>query len=197
MPGDEIINEEPRAILNGLLPAIVDIFPMAASMAASDWFAYMMMAVSGLEDNANSGDPNQPAADAALLAGISEAAFYLWMQRGQTEAERLEAEPRAKPKASEAPFVEFLEAIKKAKPLRKRALLGRIGTASADPKSWQAAAWLLERSYPEEFGEQRKILLAAERELEKALDQLHDRLSPEAYADIVAVLAGENSQAAN
>lgn len=89
--------------------------------------------------------------DSAALAGISESAFYEWIQRGEAELERLAKNPRARPRENERPFVEFAEAVKRAVPTRKRALVSTIRLASH--RQWQAAAWLLERLHPGEFGQ--------------------------------------------
>ena len=37
--------------------------------------------------------------------------------------------------------------------------------AVTDPKRWQAAAWLLERQYPEEFSQHRRVSAEAEVDL--------------------------------
>jgi hypothetical protein len=99
-------------------------------------------------DSISLGLPNK---DAAILNGIDEGSFYNWMLRGEKEYNRLIAHPRAKPKEREAPFLEFFKYIKGAIPRRKSSLLSRIHAASADSRTWQAAAWLLERLHPDEF----------------------------------------------
>lgn len=121
--------------------------------------------------------------DAAVLAGIGESTYYIWLARGEKEIERLAASPRAQPRQREAPFVEFAKAIKGAVPVRKRLLIGRIQQASRGGETttetrrkvvggrvveeitvirqtepqWTAAAWLLERMHPEEFGRRQQI----------------------------------------
>ncbi len=59
---------------------------------------------------------------------ISEETFYQWIKE----------------------YPEFGESIKRARTANKAALLAKI--QKAGEKSWQAYAWLLERSYPQEFG---------------------------------------------
>lgn len=49
---------------------------------------------------------------------------------------------------------ELSEALKKADSQRKAALLSRI--IGASDTSWQAAAWLLERRYPEEYAKPKR-----------------------------------------
>jgi hypothetical protein len=65
---------------------------------------------------------------AAMAAGISERTFYEWREK----------HPR------------FLQAIEKATSEMRRANIEYI--AKKAPTTWQAAAWLLERRFPNEFG---------------------------------------------
>lgn len=73
---------------------------------------------------------------AAAQAGIGESTFYLWMSKGR--------------KKKGKPYVEFLASIKKAESDFIQRNAKRI-EAKADG-SWQAAAWLLERRFPDEYG---------------------------------------------
>jgi len=52
---------------------------------------------------------------AAAIGHIHYDSFNNWRKRGQAEIERLRDNPRARPKKSEAPFVEFFEAVQRAK----------------------------------------------------------------------------------
>lgn len=88
---------------------------------------------------------------AAAHAGIGESTFYAWLDRGRKELARLAASSRAKPKASETPFVEFLEAIQKAQADAETRNVALIAKAAQDG-TWTAAAWWLERKYPERWG---------------------------------------------
>ena len=51
---------------------------------------------------------------ACEFIGVSEQTIYNWMARGSAEVLRLENNPRSKPLAKEAPFVEFFRQVKKA-----------------------------------------------------------------------------------
>lgn len=82
---------------------------------------------------------------AALRGGISYATFHNWMKRGEAE---------------EAPYVDFFKAIKEAEGEGAYTLLQKINTAANE--SWQAAAWILERRYPEMYGRQRVELTGKE-----------------------------------
>ncbi len=73
--------------------------------------------------------------DSCDFAGISYETFTVWMG------------DKKKP--------EFSEAIKKAEMACKQRNIARIQNASK--KSWQAAAWWLERKHPEEFALRYKV----------------------------------------
>lgn len=80
---------------------------------------------------------------AALHAGISVATFYRWMKEGEAaEAEEIPA--------SESRAREIREAVQNAEASGELHLLAIIKEQA--PKSWQAAAWILERKYPNKWG---------------------------------------------
>ena len=88
--------------------------------------------------------------DAALSADVTYTSFRNWMVRGQAEFKRMKAAGfRSKPHKREQPYFEFFTAIKKAKSKGKAKLVKTIFQHAA--MSWQAAAWLLERRYPDQF----------------------------------------------
>lgn len=74
---------------------------------------------------------------ACEAAGIDDATFYRWLERGAT---------------GKAPYREFREGIKKAKLVAKQSMVQTILAAASDPKYWTAAAWWLERRFPAEWG---------------------------------------------
>ena len=87
---------------------------------------------------------------ACAYVGINKTTFYDWMKRGAREKERLERNTNARPKKSEATFVELSNAIEKAlaqAEIRDVAIIGK-----AAEENWQAAAWRLERKFPERWG---------------------------------------------
>lgn len=67
--------------------------------------------------------------DAAILSGISEAIFYEWLK--------------------DSSKVEFLECIKKAQSEFKKQLEIRVQKAA--DVTWQAAAWMLERRFKDDY----------------------------------------------
>lgn len=104
---------------------------------------------------------------ACLSAGIHESTGYRWLQRGEAEMQRLDNDSRARPKAEEAVFVDFCKAVKEAaaeaeneyvaliKHAAKGTLIRTDGTRVPYEGQWQAAAWWLERRFPDKWGRQR------------------------------------------
>lgn len=73
--------------------------------------------------------------------GICEATWHRWLAVGKQSKVGIQRE--------------FLEAIKRAEAEQQRRLLATIEAASV--KSWQAAAWLLERQYPRDYALTNKL----------------------------------------
>jgi hypothetical protein len=87
---------------------------------------------------------------AARYAGVSIAQFYVWMQRGRAERDRLAGDPKAKPNTAEAKYLSLVEAVEEAQAeaeVRNVALIQRSAQST-----WQAAAWWLERKMPAKWG---------------------------------------------
>lgn len=75
---------------------------------------------------------------AAETAGIGRSTFDDWIRRGDSDAEK------------DKPYRELREAVEQARAEAEARHVALIARASS--KSWQAAAWLLERQYPERWG---------------------------------------------
>jgi hypothetical protein len=71
------------------------------------------------------------------LAGVSYQSLRNWIARGGQE--------------TEGEYFDFLDALKKAEAQAEAVCLQRIHKA-AQGGQWQAAAWILERRYPEQWG---------------------------------------------
>ncbi len=103
---------------------------------------------------------------AAAAAGVSASTVHAWLRRAEDH-----------PEDCGSPFLEFLEAVEKA---RAEAELDAIRTIrEAAPRSWQAAAWYLERSYPKRWGRQApepSPKLASDGQPAISIAQLHDLL---------------------
>lgn len=69
----------------------------------------------------------------AAALGVHESTFYTWCNKPKSDKQR-----------------EFSEALKKAEADYENALLAVVMKAGKD-KDWKAAAWLLERKYPERY----------------------------------------------
>jgi hypothetical protein len=74
---------------------------------------------------------------AARYAGVTYDTFRNWMVRGEKELARL-AHPSAKPRESEAPFVDFFKAVTEAEAQAEVAAVSHWQTAIQG--NWQAAA---------------------------------------------------------
>jgi hypothetical protein len=77
---------------------------------------------------------------AAAYAGISKQSLSVWMRRGAREAR----------KGMETPYAEFSRAITEALAAAEIDDVLRIGQAALT--QWQAAAWRLERKFPDRWG---------------------------------------------
>ena len=97
--------------------------------------------------------------------GISETAWYNWLK-----------DPDTKPKLA------LVEGLKKAEAEYKEVLLDRISGASEKPQHWTAAAWLLERKYPDEYGK-------AERTREDKADE-----TPQIVLGVSIEVAGSDAE---
>ncbi|MFO0658897.1 MAG: hypothetical protein U0165_03550 [Polyangiaceae bacterium] len=80
--------------------------------------------------------------DSARLAGISKTTFHRWMRRGKREGEL-------------SALRSFRVDVEKATLDARVTLVSIIWEASK--RDWRAAAWFLERRYPEEYGKQTRV----------------------------------------
>ena len=80
--------------------------------------------------------------DICAALGVSETAFYGWLQTEDSDGNEIAKKPLE---------LELAEALKNAEADFKRSLLTSIRKAGRD-KDWKAHAWMLERLYPGEFG---------------------------------------------
>ncbi len=96
---------------------------------------------------------NMPYNAAAALAGVSETGLHLWKLKGnQAEAKEMRGEPL---NINEQAYLEFMRSLKHAASDAIERNLAIIQTAAG--KSWQAAAWLLERRHPQMFSVHRVL----------------------------------------
>lgn len=94
-------------------------------------------------------------ATACGVAGIHPDSYFAWRERGEAD---IEAGVRSA-------FAEFAEATTRARAEGRALLLQEIRSASRGterrPGDWRAAAWILERSWPEEYGPRREVRIGA------------------------------------
>jgi len=85
---------------------------------------------------------------AAHYAGVSIANVYRWLEVGKFESEKVSAGEKTTPE--NAPYLEFWEELRKA---RADAIVRNVAYVQSAAKngSWQAAAWWLERTVPEQY----------------------------------------------
>lgn len=112
----------------------------------------------------------------AHLVGINRDTIYEWLKRGNAEITRISKTNRARVRKKEELFVEFTDTVKKAQAQSEAMLVAQIGKASE--KNWTAAAWRLERKYPDRWGRTERNVASAQddplKELAKQIQDLRD-----------------------
>lgn len=96
------------------------------------------------------------ASDASGACGISKATFFGWLARGRDERERQRLLPDSEPLTTEVKFLEFLDAVEKARDeatVRNVSIIQRAGHDG----TWQAAAWWLERTRQDTYGRKERL----------------------------------------
>ena len=97
---------------------------------------------------------------ACEAVGISQTAYFDWLNKGEQGIE---------------PYAEFLGAIKKAESEAHTHFVAVI--AAQAPSQWQAAAWWLERKYPGQWGKREKIEVSQEQVSSKEIETIEARFS--------------------
>ena len=87
---------------------------------------------------------------AAAAAGWSTSTAYAYLDAGR--AAQAKAENGERLTAKERRSLEFLEATQKAEAVMAQAALAQIVRAAQSAQHWTAAAWLLERRFPDKYG---------------------------------------------
>lgn len=92
----------------------------------------------------------------AQCAGIGKSTFFRWMAMGEDES-------------CESIYREFRDAVKKAEADLVREQLRIIKTAGAKG-TWQAAAWHLERRFPEDYSLKKQVVVEDNRSVRDMSD---------------------------
>jgi len=109
----------------------------------------------------------------AALVGIHRDSIYEWLKRGNAEIERVSKSNRSRIRKKEEIFVEFTDTVKKAQAQAEAMLVGLIGQAAQ--KNWTAAAWRLERKYPDKWGRtERNVATAQDDPVKELAQQIQD-----------------------
>ena len=77
-----------------------------------------------------------------------------WLSRGKEQADRLELNPRLKIKKGEELCFQLYVEHKRADSELEHKLLSNIIRASEEPNQWKAAAWVLQRRWPNRWAPQ-------------------------------------------
>lgn len=106
---------------------------------------------------------------ACALVGVSRVGLYERLKRGARERRRLE-KPRTIPDPKFADDAEFSIKVEQALAIAETKDLHTIGKAADE--QWTAAAWRLERRFPDRWGRRDKVTLL--QTLAKEIDSLND-----------------------
>lgn len=98
-------------------------------------------------------------ADVCRWLGVDESTFYAWLKKPKTDAQR-----------------QLSEGIEKARIDRKAKCLRAIREAYQEKEAWQAAAWYLERVYPQEFAKAKRPEEDPNAELINKMDELINQI---------------------
>lgn len=106
---------------------------------------------------------------ACHYADLAPSTVYRWLERGRTEKQS--QEQGNPPNPAETPYIELCDSIEKA---RASAIVANVTIIQSAARNgqWQAAAWWLERSLPNQYG--RKI--QAEVTTQVNLQELEQRM---------------------
>ena len=91
---------------------------------------------------------------AYVLTGIGKTAWYQWKREARKLRDQLESGDRMEGSvtAAERKLLDFLTMVETAKMQGVYNHVKNVKAAGANPDKWQASAWYLERTRPEQFG---------------------------------------------
>lgn len=116
---------------------------------------------------------------ASFLCGLNDQTVFSWVRRG-----RVSTEPA---------YVDFYNGYMKAKAACQAKAIQQI--TRAGDKDWRAAAWKLERLFPELFSERVTITIEEREKLgDELLERLHAKLDEPTYQRVLSALLDESSE---
>lgn len=83
-----------------------------------------------------------PRDSCAGKARIGVSTLYMWLAQGQKDLDA----------GVDSEYTDLLEGLKQVESDNQEELLAQIRAAGRDPKTWTACAWMLERLYRQQFG---------------------------------------------
>ena len=110
---------------------------------------------------------------------IAYSTYREWVQRGNGE------DPKDRPGNEQ--FADFSAQVNKAIAVGEINLLQSINNATKN--DWRAAAWVLERRFPEHWSNNRRIKEQADKKVEQLLSNLFWLMPSDSYADLLKALS--------
>ena len=104
---------------------------------------------------------------AVRAAGISRSLFYRWLDRGASSAR------------ADAPYRELRDRVEHAKAEAEARNVAAIASHARD--NWQAAAWLLERQYPERWG---RVSVRMRDDVTPPIDEVQTTAADDPFAEV-------------
>jgi hypothetical protein len=117
---------------------------------------------------------------AAQLCGVSPEAVRLWFRRGERDI---------KDGATETVHAEFVVQMVEAESHVISLLEGSVVHAALNRRDWRAASWMLSKKRPDEYGDNQKLILVVQGELQKIMDQILDKVSAGAGEEMLDALS--------
>lgn len=120
---------------------------------------------------------------ACEFAGIPPATGQEWLMRGNGTHGSRKSTPQ---------LASFASAIKKAQSDAEVACVAQIKSAAST--SWQAAAWWLERKYPDKWAQSHQVNVKVKAEIEDFLHALEAKLPPDIFDQVIAAVMAAGGQ---